>query len=311
MQAFTIGKKDHGKRCDKFLFENLTCSPSEVFKSFRKRSVKVNGKRVQQDYPLSEGDHLEIYIPEAYLAGADTEEPPSFSIVYEDEFILAVSKPQGVQAMDEDNDDTGTLEKKVGIHLSNRGGTRLKQGFPALCHRLDRNTGGLVLFAKDAKTLDIMKDKFKHHELSKYYQAVVYGVPRNAEANLSAYLEKDSGKSRVYIHEQPVKGAERILTNYKVLRKMAPYALLEIQLVTGKTHQIRAHMAFIGHPLLGDGKYGINSVNRFLKLKRQALWATRIEFHFKRPSEHLAYLNGKDIILPDILWDEGIRHILK
>lgn len=303
MRAYTVDEKSDEKRCDKFILEKLPGFSAAVFKAFRKRNVKVNGKRVKEDYALAAGDLVEVFIPDAYLEASSTEpEEPDVPIVYEDDHILVVSKPQGLAVHKDDNSEAFVLDALMQKKLHGTSGT----GFPALCHRIDRNTGGLVLLAKDAETLECLTEKFRSHEIRKFYLTVVNGIPEKKNDRMTAWLEKDGGKSRVYIHDRPMRGADKIITGYRILTANYPYALLEVEIVTGKTHQIRAHMAYIGHPVLGDGKYGINPRNRSLKLNYQALFSWRLLFDFKKPSGHLAYLKGKEIRLPDIQWEKGI-----
>jgi 23S rRNA pseudouridine955/2504/2580 synthase len=167
---------------------------------------------------------------------------------------------------------------------------------PALCHRLDRNTGGLVIIAKNQACLSIMLDKLEAREIKKYYQCLVKGRMEKPEAQLKAFLWKDSSKSRVFVSEHKTAGSLEIITKYKVVEynPSMDVSRLEVELVTGRTHQIRAHLAFIGHPVLGDGKYGTNAINRSFGLKQQALWACRIKFAFTKSGSLLNYLNGKE-----------------
>jgi len=300
MRAYTVSEKYQHKRCDKFLLDQLSVPPSVIYKAFRKRSIKVNGRRVGEDHLLMAGDTVEVYIPDAYLSEAKPEASIQIPIAYEDEHLLIVSKPQGLSVHGDRHGEESVLDELVRRLMNGR------EGFPALCHRLDRNTGGLVIMAKDRDTLEIMEDKFRQHEIRKYYLTAVSGIPAEREAELTAYLRKDRSESRVFIFDRPAEGAERIITRYRILKALYPYALLEVELITGKTHQIRAHLAYIGHPILGDGKYGVNSVNRSLKLKYQALFAYRLIFDFKSPSGHLDYLKGLEVRLPRILWEEGL-----
>ncbi len=309
MREFQVTLPYDKKRVDSFLFDMIpNVSSSVIYKAFRKRNVKVNNKRVKESYVISQGDTVQVFVPDEYLQGkasdgASTKDAPK--IIYEDDYILVVSKPQGMPVHEDRNDDVQILDKWV-QKTAGESGKTYEQGFPALCHRIDRNTGGLVLFAKDPETLAVLEDKFRNREIRKIYHCLVYGVPLRKSGELHGYLRKDSKNSRVFVYDRPVKGADPIITRYRVLKAFDGYSLLEVELVTGKTHQIRAHLAFIGHPILGDGKYGINSVNRTFKLKWQALWAYEMTFMFTSPSGHLSYLDGKTVTLPDIKWERGL-----
>jgi len=316
MREFSVKARYDKKRIDEFLFDMLpNVKPSVIYKAFRKRNIKVNNKRVSMSYLLSVNDKVQIFIPDQYLDSVADPDIPGINqpeIVYEDDFIIVVSKPQGIPVHKDKNEEALVLDSWLQsfIRLRDKDKVSYEEGFPALCHRLDRNTGGLVLFAKDYRTLAVLEDKFRMHEIGKKYLCVVIGVPAENFRELHGYLRKDSKKSRVFIYDTPVRGSEAITTRYRVLKKAGDFSLLEVELVTGKTHQIRAHLAHIGHPLVGDGKYGINTINRALKLKWQALWANELSFNFKSPSAHLDYLNRKTIILPEIQWENSLKHIV-
>ncbi|NLL67791.1 MAG: RluA family pseudouridine synthase [Clostridiaceae bacterium] len=311
MREFLVNAGYDKKRIDNFLFDMLpNVNASVIYKAFRKRNIKVNNKRVSMSYLLSVKDKVQIYIPDHYLDQCPDDNKPDTiepEIVYEDNYIVVVSKPQGMAVHKDKNEEVVVLDNWLQSFFRARETMLYEEGFPSLCHRLDRNTGGLVLFAKDSKTLAILEDKFRMHEIGKKYLCMVNGVPAKKSQELHHYLRKDSKKSRVFIFDNPVKGSEPITTRYRVLKKVDEFSLLEVELVTGKTHQIRAHLAYIGHPLLGDGKYGINAVNKALKLKWQALWAKEITFKFNNPSGHLEYLKGKTVLLPKIHWEGQLK----
>lgn len=237
-----------------------------------------------------------------------------FAVVYEDDNILIVSKAQGIPVHPDKDQSKGTLIDQVRTMLGQRNSQMVKDcppkvedypskiedcprdSFqPSLCHRLDRNTGGLVIIAKNKESHDILLQKIEAREIRKYYKCLVKGRLEKREAQLKAYLWKDARKSRVFVSSKKSKGSLEIITAYKELEydPDIDVSMLEVELITGRTHQIRAHMAFIGHPVIGDGKYGSNSINRRFGLKMQALWAYKLIFNFKGRS-HLDYLNGKE-----------------
>ncbi|NLX64699.1 MAG: RluA family pseudouridine synthase [Clostridiaceae bacterium] len=313
MREFSVTAKYDKKRIEQFLFDMLpNVKSSVIYKAFRKRNIKVNNKRVTMSYLLSVNDKVQVYIPDQYLNSAADSNINGPDIIYEDDFIIVVNKPQGIPVHKDKNEETLVLDSWLQgyVRVRDQDKVSYEKGFPALCHRLDRNTGGLVLFAKDSKSLAVLEDKFRMHEIGKKYLCIVVGVPSKNFRELHGYLRKDSKNSRVYIFDNPVRGSEAITTRYRVLKKAGDFSLLEVELVTGKTHQIRAHLAHIGHPLVGDGKYGINTINRALKLKWQALWANELSFNFKSPSAHLDYLKGKTIILPEVQWENSLKHIV-
>jgi len=302
MQSVDVDGKNANIKIEKYiqiLYPRL--SYSILQKAFRRRDIKVNGTRVGRDYTVMPGDKLEIYIVDDLLSGPDVKGAkmaPGFSVVYEDENILIVNKAQGVPVHPDKEQTHGTLIDSVREYLMQKGGTPSSSANfqPALCHRLDRNTGGLVIIAKNPASHAIMLQKLESREIKKYYQCLVKGRMERQEATLKAYLWKDADKSRVFVSERRTAGSLEIVTGYREIRydPSTDISRLEVELITGRTHQIRAHLAFTGHPVIGDGKYGTNTINRYYGIKQQALWAYRIKFVFSEKSP-LDYLNGKEI----------------
>ena len=304
MQTITINKEASDKRIDKVLKETFTNMPqSAMYKAFRKKDIKVNGTRVKEDYIVKANDKVEIYIVDDILYGAPKEESvnfdKAFSIVYEDKNILIVNKKQGIPVHPDRDQTDNTLIDIVQDYLKLKGEYWDDSFAPSLCHRLDRNTGGLIMIAKNDETLRSVLKKMSSGEIKKYYQCLVKGKVEKKEELLKAYLEKDERKSRVFIKDVKTKHSVEILTKYRLLSLHYIESLdetisrLEVELVTGRTHQIRAHLAYIGYPIVGDGKYGSNSFNRSLKAKYQSLWAYKLVFNFSKDSSILKYLNGK------------------
>ncbi|MCX7921107.1 MAG: RluA family pseudouridine synthase [Clostridia bacterium] len=301
MRTIVIKQEQANKRIDRVLKEIFPHVPmSAVYKALRKKDIKANGVRIKEDYTVMPGDKLDIYIVDEILDGSPQDSGEftlnkGFTVVYEDKHILVVNKEQGIPVHPDREQSSNTLIDLVQSYLKEKGeyNPTSRSSFPpSLCHRLDRNTGGLVMIAKDDDTLKIILDKMKTREIKKYYQCLVKGVPEKESAELKAYLEKDEKKSRVFVSDKKTRDSVEIITRYMVLSHQDDIARLEVELVTGRTHQIRAHLAHIGHPIIGDGKYGTNAVNRSAGAKYQALWAYKLVFDFKNAGI-LNYLKGK------------------
>ena len=255
MRIIKVNEKYNGKKLSNFLFDNFDGLINNTFnKALRKKDIRINDVRVSENKTVYEGDEVKVYIVDEFLF--KNENISEIEIVYEDENIVVFNKPTDIEV---------TGEKSVEKYAENL----YKNQFIKPCHRLDRNTTGLVMFAKNEESLNILLDMFKNQKIEKHYRCVVVGIPKQEEKVLEAYLFKDNKKAMVYISDEPKTGYRKIITSYKIIKKDYDknLSLLDIELHTGRTHQIRAHMAYIGHPILGDGKYGVNSINKKFKAK--------------------------------------------
>lgn len=303
MREFIINQNDAGQRVDKFLTKAVPKLPKNLlYKYLRLKRIKLNGKRCEISTRLSCGDVMQLYINDEFFEGevadrpAFLSAPTSLNIIYEDENIILCDKKCGLVVHEDESGSTDTLINRIQHYLYEKGEYRPEEELsfaPALCNRIDRNTGGIVIAAKNAEALRIMNEKIRNDELSKFYLAAVHGhMPKRADT-LHGYLRKDQVNNIVDISTVKKPGYKEIVTKYRVLDEKNSLSLIEVELVTGRTHQIRAHFSSIGHPLLGDGKYGVNRDDKKLGYKFQALYAYRLEFRFRTDSGALAYLNGK------------------
>ena len=300
MKSFMVGKNDAGQRLDKFLGKAAPGLPASLlYKAIRKKNVKVDGKRAAPGQKLAEGEVVSVYLPDDVLQPREhqnLEASAPLEIVYEDEHILLLNKPQGLLAHQGEGPATAdTLIARVQRYLYQSGSwdPEAEHSFaPALCHRIDRNTSGLVIAAKTAESLRVISEKLREHEVTKLYMCIVHGVPKNKTGQLKGYLCKDETLGRVRVEQRPFPGGKTALTGYRVLAQREGKSLVEVQLLTGRTHQIRAQFAAAGHPLWGDAKYGNSRENKLLS-NRQALCAYKIIFSFATPAGPLDYLRGK------------------
>ena len=286
MKKLIVNKKYDNKKLNKFLQDSIpNLSTNLLYKTLRKKDVKVNGKRVNENITIFENDIIEVYISDSLL-----EKNIALNTIFEDDNILVIDKPAQIEVS-----GNNSLTSLIHNQYSNCG------FLPMPCHRLDRNTTGLILFAKNQESLDILLKKFKNHEIEKHYLALVYGIPKIKSQTLTAYLFKDRKKSLAYISDEPKKGYSKIITSYSLIEKYSNgTCLLDVEIETGKTHQIRAHLAHIGLPIVGDGKYGNYEINKKFGYKTQQLRSYILKFNFSTNSGILNYLNGKKIKLRTI-----------
>ena len=284
MKKLIVSKKYDGKKLNKFLLENMPNLTYGLFcNTLRKKDIKINEKRINKDTTVHEGDEILVYIADSLLEGKNQ---IKLDVVYEDDNILLINKPANIEV---------TGENSLTLLVHNNYETSSFKPMP--CHRLDRNTTGLVLFAKNEIALNILLDKFKKHEIEKHYLALVYGIPNVQHKRCEAYLFKDNKKSMVYISDVPKKCYVKIITSFSVLEKRKDNtSLLDVEIETGKTHQIRAHLAYLGFPIIGDGKYGKNDINKSFKKSCQMLCSYKLKFNFSSDSGVLNYLNGREFV---------------
>ena len=304
MKELTIRANDAGQRLDRFVSKAVPLVPESLLQKYiRLKRINVNGKGAKRDARLQLGDAIQLYINDEFFEKPREENSylkvgtPKLTVVYEDENILLADKKPGVLCHSAGVWDYNTLIANIQAYLAQKGEWRPKEEnafTPALCNRIDRNTGGIVIAAKTAETLRILNEKIRDREIEKYYLCVVRGRPKPPEGKLENVLFKDAKKNQVFVKDKPEPGAKTAVTWYKVLRSKGPLSLVECRLGTGRTHQIRVQMAHAGWPLVGDGKYGSERFNKDYDEKGQALYSYKLVFAFPTDAGILNYLRGRE-----------------
>ncbi len=310
MKEFTIGKNDAGQRLDRWLAKTVPLLPAPLAQKYiRLKRVKRNGKGSKRDVRLEVGDVLQLYINDEFFQTPNRENAflsvfkPQLDIVYEDEHILLLNKRPGMVVHPDDQERVNTLLTHIQAYLYQKKewSPYWENSFaPALCNRIDRNTGGIVIAAKTAEALRIMNQKIKDRELTKLYLCVIRGELRPRKGELKGFILKDENKAQVKVYDHPVPGGKTALTLYNTLATEGGLSLVECDLITGRTHQIRAQFAAAGHPLLGDGKYGRERDNRPFGRSYQALYSYKLRFEFTTDGGCLSHLNGMEWTVRDI-----------
>ena len=303
MREFTIGKNDAGQRLDRWLGKTLPLLPAPLAQKYiRLKRVKVNGKGSARDVRLQVGDLLQLYINDEFFDQPREDNAflavfkPKLDIVYEDENLMLLNKRPGLLCHADEHEKVNTLITHIQAYLYQKKewNPRDEHSFtPALCNRIDRNTGGIVMAAKNAETLRILNQKIKDREIAKFYLAIIHGRMAPPQGKLEGFLLKDESRAQVKVFHKPVPGGKSAATLYKTLKVNRGLSLVECELLTGRTHQIRAQFAAAGHPLLGDGKYGRERDNKQYGRSFQALYSYKLEFTFPTDAGLLEYLRGK------------------
>ena len=310
MKELTIKKNDAGQRLDRFVGKAVPLLPESLLQKYiRLKRLKLNGKGAKRDTKVAEGDVLQLYINDEFFEKPTEKNAylkvgaPKIDIVYEDENILLANKKPGVLCHADSGWSYDTLIAHIQAYMAQKGEWNPKgeHSFaPALCNRIDRNTGGIVIAAKNAEALRILNEKIRDREIDKRYLCVVHGRPRPEKGRLAGFIFKDAKKNQVYVKKESIPGAKTAVTDYRLLAHKEGLSLVECTLHTGRTHQIRAQMADAGWPLLGDGKYGSERRNKPYGEHGQALYSYKLCFDFPTDAGALEYLRGRTFTVKDV-----------
>ncbi len=316
IRSFTVNKNDSGQRLDKFLLKIMpTIPPALLHRYLREKRIKLCGKKPSLSDRLKEGDTIDLYIKDEFFEHENKNNfkklIPNLNIVFEDENILLVDKVPGVIVHSDEKNELDTLINRILSYLYRKGEwiPENENSFtPALCNRIDRNTGGIVICAKNAATLRCVNEIIKLREVEKKYLALIHGIPKEKNGKISNYILKNKDTNTVTVYDTQVKGALEAHSIYRILKSSEErnMSLAEVTLLTGRTHQIRAQFAHMGYPLVGDGKYGINREDKKFGYKFQALYSYKLTFNPKSPDSHLYYLKGREFSVKEVFFQNEI-----
>jgi 23S rRNA pseudouridine955/2504/2580 synthase len=317
MKSFTINKNDSGQRLDKFVTKTAPLLPkSLLYKYIRLKRIKINNKRAEISTKLSVGDVVDMYIGDEFFAQVERKydfmsASKQLDIIYEDENIMLLDKKVGLLSHPDNEEYSDTLITRVKRYLYEKGEYNPddEASFsPALANRIDRNTGGIVIAAKNAEALRDLNNAIKNREITKLYVCVCIGKLKKSEDTLEGYLFKDEKKNQVFVSKEEKPNSKYIETYYRVIDYKNGLSQCEVNLLTGRSHQIRAHFASIGHPLLGDAKYGINAQNNANKNhKKQFLYSYKLIFSGENLGS-LGYLKGNMYQINNIWFVEEFKN---
>lgn len=301
MKAIEVDKSWDGRRLTRFLQKTMpAASMGQLRRFLRLGRIKVDKRRGSEDTVLHAGALVEMYVEDAWFEQVQKEDPfysrirPKLTILYEDEQVMLLDKRAGLICHPDEGEKVHTLLTYAQAYLYQKGEWNPRTDFaPALCNRIDRGTGGIVIAAKTAEALRILDDKIRSREIDKEYLCVCLGTPSPPTGTLTDWLFKDAVKNQVFVKPRQEPGASIAVTDYAVLGSRNGLSLVECRLHTGRTHQIRVQMAHAGHPLLGDSKYGVEKMNRRYSESRQLLWSYKLTFSFTTDAGALQYLNGR------------------
>lgn len=314
MREIIIDKNESEQRLDRFLKKYLAEAPQGfVYKMIRKKNIKVNDAKAQPETTIYEGDKIQLYLSEETIDKfiAKKEEIKSKlvpNIIYEDDNIILINKPVGILSHGASKEFEENIVDSMISYLIEKGEfvPRIQKTFtPSICNRLDRNTSGIIIGAKNYQSLKAINEAIKNGKVRKFYKTIVKGNIKK-EFTAEGYLSKDEDKNRVTIHEDDSEGSKKIITVIKPLINKNGYSLLEIELITGRTHQIRGHLSSLGYPVIGDRKYGNREVNKKFneKYSLNNQWLHGYKIEFNGLYDELDYLNGK-VFIGDFIGKES------